>query len=90
MSGINQIKIKSLEQTRAFYIWELKRSESLTEKQRESYILALGSIEKIIKEKEESGEKEKDKYFSKRLLKFRRSGLSSPGFFRIADPALRS
>jgi len=66
MSGIKQMKIKFLKQTGAFYIWELKRKESLTEKQRESYILALGSIEKIIREKELSGEKEKHKNFSKR------------------------
>ncbi|GAI38556.1 unnamed protein product [marine sediment metagenome] len=66
MGKINKVRLESLKQTKAFYIWELKRSESLTEKQRESYILALGSIEKIIKEKEESEEKEKAKYFSKR------------------------
>jgi len=65
MAGINKIKLEALEQTKAFYIWELKRKESLTEKQRDSYLLALKSINRIIKEKEKSGEKEKVKYFSK-------------------------
>ena len=59
MSGINTIKLKTLEKTKAFYIWELKRSVSLTKKQSESYSLALESIEKIIREKEESVEKKK-------------------------------
>ena len=54
---INNIKLKSLEQTRAFYIWQLKREESLTEGERSKYLLALKAIEKIIKEKEKSGEK---------------------------------
>lgn len=67
MSGINTIKLKTLEKTKAFYIWELKRSESLTKKQRESYSLALESIEKIIREKEESGEERKHNYFSKKI-----------------------
>ncbi len=60
MAGINNIKLKTLKQTRAFYNWELKK-KSLTEKERASYLLALKSIEKIIKEKEESGEKRKHK-----------------------------
>ncbi|MBA7525519.1 hypothetical protein ES705_17670 [subsurface metagenome] len=55
MTGINTIKLKSLEQTRNFYKWELKKKD-LTEKQRNKYLLALKSIEKIIKEKELSGE----------------------------------
>ena len=67
MFGINTIKLKTLEKTKAFYIWELKRSESLTKKQRESYSLALESIEKIIREKEESGEERKHNYFSKKI-----------------------
>lgn len=63
MTGINNLKLKSLKQTKAFYIWELKRSESLTEKQRDSYLLALKSINRIIKEKELSGEERKHKKF---------------------------
>lgn len=69
MERINNIKIKSLKQTRAFYIWELKRSESLTPKQKEAYSLALKSIEKIIKEKEKSGEKAKNKKNKNPFLK---------------------
>ncbi len=61
MKKMNNIKLKTLKQTRAFYIWELKRKESLTESERSKYLLALKSIEKIIKEKEGSGEKEKHK-----------------------------
>jgi len=56
MAGINNIKLKTLKQTRAFYNWELKK-KSLTEKERASYLLALKSIEKIIKEKKKAGEK---------------------------------
>ena len=56
MAGINTIKLKFLKQTKAFYMWELKRNESLTEKQRDSYLLALKTIKGIIKEKEEIGE----------------------------------
>jgi len=63
MARINNLKLKALKQTRAFYIWELKRKESLTEKQKDSYLLALESIGKIIKKKELSGEKEKHKKF---------------------------
>ena len=60
MKGINTIKLKSLKQTRAFYNWELEK-EGLTEKERVSYLLALKSINKIIREKERSGEKAKNK-----------------------------
>lgn len=60
MKGINTIKLKSLKQTLAFYDWELKKG-SLTEKERVSYLLALKSINKIIREKERSGEKAKNK-----------------------------
>ena len=49
--------IKSLEKTKNYYIWELKRGESLTENERSKYVLALKSIREIIKEKEKSGEK---------------------------------
>ena len=66
MIGINTIKLKALKQTKKFYLWELKREESLTESEKSKYLLALESINKIIREKEESGEKEKAKYFSKR------------------------
>ena len=61
MKKINNIKLKSLKQTKNFYIWELKRKESLTESERSKYLLALKSIKKIIQEKEKSGEKEKSK-----------------------------
>ncbi|MBA7540778.1 hypothetical protein ES705_33081 [subsurface metagenome] len=56
MVRANLIKLKTLEQTKKFYLWELKRSESLTESEKSKYLLALRSIEKIIKAKEESGE----------------------------------
>ncbi|MBA7563603.1 hypothetical protein ES695_02090 [Candidatus Atribacteria bacterium 1244-E10-H5-B2] len=63
MKRINNIKLKSLKQTRAFYIWELKRKESLTESERSKYLIALKSIEKIIKEKEDSRDyREREKY----------------------------
>ena len=57
-----KINLKALEETRSFYKVELKK-EGLTEKKRNDYLKALKSIEKIIKEKEESGEKEKHKKF---------------------------
>ncbi len=62
MKKINTIKLKSLEQTKAFYLWEL-RKEDLTESERSKYLLALKSIEKIIKEKEDSRERRKHKKF---------------------------
>jgi hypothetical protein len=62
MKGINTIKLKALKQTKNFYLWELKK-EGLTESERSKYLLALKSIEKIIKEKEDSGEKGKHKKF---------------------------
>ncbi|GAI98918.1 unnamed protein product [marine sediment metagenome] len=46
------IKLKTLKQTKNFYLWELKREESLTESERSKYLLALKSINKIIQEKE--------------------------------------
>ncbi len=61
MKGINTIKLKALKQTKNFYLWELKREESLTESEKSKYLMALKSINKIIREKENSGEKEKDK-----------------------------
>ncbi len=62
MKNINNIKLKSLEQTKAFYLWELKK-EDLIESERSKYLLALKSIEKIIKEKEDSRERGKHKRF---------------------------
>ncbi len=62
MKRMNNIKLKTLKQTRAFYLWKLKK-EDLTESERSSYLLALKSIEKIIEEKERSGEKRKHKRF---------------------------
>ncbi|MBA7526284.1 hypothetical protein ES705_18445 [subsurface metagenome] len=59
MKGINTIKLKALKRTKNFYIWELKREESLTESEKSKYLVALKSINKIIQEKENSGEKEK-------------------------------
>ncbi|MBA7530237.1 hypothetical protein ES705_22440 [subsurface metagenome] len=59
MKGINTIKLKALKQTKNFYLWELKRKESLTESEKSKYLVALKSINKIIQEKENSGEKEK-------------------------------
>ena len=61
MKGINTIKLKALKQTKNFYLWELKREESLTESEKSKYLMALKSINKIIREKENSGEKEKNK-----------------------------
>ena len=61
MKGINTIKLKALKQTKNFYLWELKREENLTESEKSKYLVALKSINKIIKEKENSGEKEKNK-----------------------------
>ncbi|MBA7572661.1 hypothetical protein ES695_02600 [Candidatus Atribacteria bacterium 1244-E10-H5-B2] len=56
MTGMNNIKLKTLKQTRDFYNWELKK-ESLTEKERASYLKALELIEKIIKKKENADKK---------------------------------
>jgi len=56
MKKINTIKLKSLKQTKKFYLWELKK-EGLIESERSKYLLALKSIEKIIKEKEACEEK---------------------------------
>ena len=61
MARVNNIKLRSLEKTKRFYLWELKRSESLTESERSKYLVALKSISKIIRERKESGEKEKHK-----------------------------
>ena len=61
-NGINTLKLEALKQTQAFYIRELKK-ESLTEKQRDSYSVALKTIEGIIKQKEEAGEERKHKKY---------------------------
>ena len=61
MARANLIKLKTLKQTKNFYIWKLKRKESLTESERSKCMTALKSINKIIQEKENSGEKEKHK-----------------------------
>lgn len=64
MAGINVTKLKSLKQTKKFYLWALKY-EDLTPKRREAYSLALESIEKIIRKKEEPGKKRNHKYYYK-------------------------
>jgi len=56
------LKLKALEETRSFYKWELKK-EGLTERERDKFLLALESIERIIKEKEKVREKRKHKKF---------------------------
>jgi len=56
------LKVEALEETRSFYKVELER-EDLTEKERDKYLKALKIIEKIIEEKERSGEKRKHKKF---------------------------
>jgi len=58
MTGINLIKLKSLKQTKNFYLWELKR-EDLTSKQKDSYLLAKETISKIINEREKAEEEKK-------------------------------
>ena len=56
MARANLIKLKALKQTKNFYIWELRRKKSLTESEKSKYLVALKSINKIIQEKENSGE----------------------------------
>jgi len=56
------IKIKALKETVSFYKVELEK-EGLTEKERGKYLKALKIIERIIRGKERSGEKEKHKEF---------------------------
>lgn len=62
MKKINDIKLKNLKQIKKLYIWELKK-EGLTESERSKYLLALKSIEKTIKEKEDPRERGKHKKF---------------------------
>ncbi len=52
------VKIKALKETISFYKVELKKEE-LTEKERDKYLLALKSIEKIIKERKVRKKKHK-------------------------------
>ena len=69
MKHINNIKLKTLKQTKNFYIWQLKRKESLTENERSKYVTALKSISRIIREKEEpiiKKEKPQKQYFARR------------------------
>ena len=47
------IKLKALEETRAFYKAELEKEE-LTEKERDKYLSALGLIEGFIEREKES------------------------------------
>jgi len=56
------LKIEVLKKTKKFYLWELKK-EGLTESERSKYLLALKSIEEIIKEKEYLRERGKHKKF---------------------------
>jgi len=66
MNGINQIKLKSLEKTKNFYLYELKKKD-LTEKRRNQFLKAKKIIEGIIRKKEKSLEIEieRDKHFSR-------------------------
>ena len=66
MNRINNIKLKSLEKTKDFYLYELKKKD-LTEKRRNEFLKAKKIVERIIQKKEESLEIEieRDKYFSK-------------------------
>lgn len=61
MARINNIKLKTLKETKNFYIWNLKREDSLTESEKSKYLVALKSINKIILEKEKPGESGKHK-----------------------------
>ena len=56
------IKLKALEETRAFYKVELKK-KGLTERERDKYLRALKLIEGFIKRKEKAEEEEKHKKF---------------------------
>ena len=56
------LKLKALEETRAFYKAELEKEE-LTEKERDKYLSALGLIEGFIERKEKAEEEGKHKKF---------------------------
>ena len=60
MRRANQIKVKSLKKTEAFYNFELRKKD-LTEKRRNEFLKAKKIIERIIKEREKAGEKGKHK-----------------------------
>lgn len=62
------LKIEALEETKKFYLWELKK-EDLTERERSNYLLALKSIEKVIREKEDLRERRKHKILNHRKQK---------------------
>jgi len=53
---MNNIKLESLKKTKDYYLWELKRSDSLTENEKFKYQVALALIRNIIKEKRKAGE----------------------------------
>ncbi|MBA7571485.1 hypothetical protein ES708_13248 [subsurface metagenome] len=61
MARMNPVKLKTLEQTRNFYLWQLKREESLTESEKSKFLLALKKIDKVIEEKEEPDKRVKSK-----------------------------
>jgi len=56
------IKLKALEETRAFYKVELEK-EDLTERERDKYLSALGLIEGFIERKEKAEEEGEHKKF---------------------------
>jgi len=56
------LRIEALKKTKKFYLWELKK-EGLTENEQSKYLLALKSIEEIIKGKEDLRERGKRKKF---------------------------
>jgi len=58
MARMNQIKLSALKKTKDFYLWKLKRKDSLTENERFKYQVALELIRNIIKEKRKAGENE--------------------------------
>ena len=56
------LKLKDLEETRSFYKVELEKEE-LAGGERDSFLKALGIIEKCIKREEEAEENRKDNKF---------------------------
>jgi len=57
-----RLNLKALEETRSFYKVELEKEE-LAGGERDSFLKALGIIEKCIKREEEAEEKRKDNKF---------------------------
>ncbi|MBA7474047.1 hypothetical protein ES707_09394 [subsurface metagenome] len=51
MARMNPVKLKTLKKTKNFYLWKLKRKESLTESERAKYLVALRTIDQVIKKK---------------------------------------